>query len=469
MNDNDIKKAFEEIKLSEEKKALIWKEIEEAEESSKRAHGKSFKLLIAAMIAVCVIVSTVVTDMVTGGMVSEAAGNALVAVKEFLGISQDKQDVVSRIKAEASLGNEVYAPDIMYIDDERVLFGTRRGLILFDYLEEELLATIDLQAIDCFYFNTDNKTTHVLWDEGRIVIYNVENGEPIGSYHVFEEGDDKTWSEVLEGEEKESLKDFEVKWQNMWDTHIGTFAYFSDKAVYGGAVNKDGEQDLMYSELSIEWTDVDGNDCISYLYVDEATGNYKIFTYYPESEGFAETAIILPEVGTEEDEIILPEFIYTGDDAAIAAICDYMGVKVSDMYYDADEHAIRIPAYVIYGEIERDGKLYVFGNFVEMFYVLNGNILECVSGGNYQARFTLTEVSNGYEVIAADFAEEAGDYEESLKRLTEGFDGMYDAFFDTASGREDAARMEFLKMYVALTNADIRYYKDFGWDPVEIK
>ena len=469
MNDNDIKKAFEEIKLSEEKKALIWNRIEEAEESSTRKSGKGFKLLVAAMIAVCVIASTVITDMASGGMVSEAAGNVLVAVKEFLGISQGKQDVVSLIKREASLGSEVYAPDIMYIDDEKVLFGTRRGLILFNYIDEKLLATIDLQAIDCFYFNTDNKTTHVLWDAGRVVIYNVENGEPIGSYHVFEEGDDKTWSEVLGGEEKESLKDFEEKWQNMWDAHIDTFAYFSDKAVYGGAVNNEGAHDLMYSELSIEWTDIDGNDCISYLYVDQATGNYKIFTYYTESTGFAEVTIILPEVGTEEDEIILPEFVYTGDDAAIAAICAYMGEKVSDMYYDAEGQAIRIPAYVIYGEIERDGKLYVFGNFTEMFYILNGNILECVSGGNYQARFTLTEVSNGYEVESVEAAEDGGGFDESLKRLTEGFDGMYDAFFDTASGREEAARMEFLKMYVALTNADIRYYKDFGWDPVEIK
>ncbi|MBQ9341971.1 MAG: hypothetical protein IJT81_06400 [Lachnospiraceae bacterium] len=469
MQDKDIIKAFEQIKLSEEKKADIWERIEEAEGSSPKKNGKKFKLLVAAVVAVCIIASTVVTDMVSGGMVTKAAGNAIVAVKEFLGISQGKQDVVSLIKREASLGNEVYAPDIMYIDDEKVLFGTKRGLILFDYINEKLIATIDLQAIDCFYFNTDNKTTHVLWDEGRVVIFNIQDGEPVGCYHVFEEGSDKSWSEVLGGEEKESLKGFEAKWQNMWESHIDTFDYFAEKELCAGAFNNDSERDFMYSELSIKWTDIDGNECISYLYVDSYTGNYKIFTYYPESTGVAEVALILPEFGTEEDEIILPEFVYTGDDEAIAAICDYMAEKVADSYYDAEGQAIRIPAYVIYGEIERDGKLYVFGNFVEMFYILDGKILECISGGSYPARFTLTEVSNGYEVESVEFAEDGNGYDESIKRFTEGFDGMYDAFFDTASGREDAARMEFLKMYVAMTNVDIRYYKDYGWDPVEIK
>lgn len=467
MQDKDIKKAFEEIKLSDEKKAAIWEQIESAERSAGNKNKRGFKLLIAAMVAICIIASTVTADMISGGMVTEAAGNVIVAVKNFLGISQGKQDVVSRIKRSASLGSEVYAPDIMYIDDDKVLFGTRRGLILYDYMDEKLLATIDLQAIDCFYFNTDTKKTHVLWDNGRIVIYNTEDGTPTGSYHVFEESNG-TWSETLMGEEKESLKEFDDKWQIMQEAYTDTFDYFYDMAAFEGIINND-KANVMYSEISIEWTDVDGNECVSYLYVDPVTGNYKIFTYYVESTGYSEMAIVLPETGTADDEVILPEFVYSGDDAAIAAICDFMGRKVADMYYSADGQAIRIPSYVIYGEIERDGKLYVFGNFIEMFYILNGNILECVSGGYYPARFTLTEVSNGYEVESVVFAEDGNGYDTSIKEFTEDFDGMYEAFFDTASGREEKARMEFLKMYIAETDVEIRYYKDSGWDPVEIR
>ena len=474
MQDKDIKKAFEEIRLDPTRKDAIWEKIEASAGEKKVKSGHMHKWLVAASVAVCLLLSTVICDKISGGMVTQAASAAVETIKSILGINQGKQDVISIVSRNASLGTEVYAPDIMYIDDEVVVFGTSRGLIVMNKDDNTLLGIIDLQAIGSFYFTAETKATHVLCDGTRIVIYNTENEVPYGKYYVYElaDADVKDWPHT-EGGDPEKLAKYDSMYQNFVQNYVDTFDTFCEIGL--GAIKLDPNDDrIKYSEVSLKWVDKDGRDCISTLYIvkDEGEAGFRLSTYYPKNNNVEEIAIVIPAIeGEEGEDVILPEFAYTGNDAALAAILTYQKENYVDAFYP-DEDGIWVPAYVIFGRFERDGKLYVFGNFVDFTYVLNGNIFECISGGACPARYTLNITDEGYTVEEVLRAEDGNGYTESIKAFTEGFDGMYEALIawgDEYKEKENEARMYFLKMYLDETTADIRYYKDYGWDPVEIK
>ena len=51
----------------------------------------------------------------------------------------------------------MYASDILYMDEELLLFENMRGIIVYDLQKDAVLGTIDTQAIDCIYFDGDKK------------------------------------------------------------------------------------------------------------------------------------------------------------------------------------------------------------------------------------------------------------------------------------------------------------------------
>ena len=89
------------------------------------------------------------------------------------------------------------------------------------------------------------------------------------------------------------------------------------------------------------------------------------------------------------------------------------------------------------------------------------------SGGEKIACFHLKETENGYEVIEVEEAQDGSDYAESIKAFTKGYPAVYLKLMNGNAGREDAIR-EYLRMYVESNQLDIQYYKEYGWDPVEI-
>ena len=184
----------------------------------------------------------------------------------------------------------------------------------------------------------------------------------------------------------------------------------------------------------------------------------------------------------DETESVATEpskFIYTGDDPALGPICDHMIQQGTEYYYFPDG-TICIPALVVYDEIERDGSLYVFGNFWIHNYYQNGNTLEDISGGAYPARFELKQSNPGahsevqagaYEIVEVKVAGDGADYDKDIREFTEGFDGVYQKYYGDWEKREavyQETRKEFIRMYEEQNHLGIEYYKDYGWEPVAI-
>ena len=473
MGEKQLQEVFEEgfgnVRPSDKRKEQLWKEIVKMEKMRKKPHMWLKGVAAAAVFALVFLCGMTGVNAASGGKVAVAGKKAISAVKEALGIDQGKQDVVTQVASLPKKSIEVYAPDILAIDEKSVLFGSQRGLVLFGLEEDALLGTIDLQEIGCFYFNTDQKKTHVLREGNKIIIFNSESGKPYGKYYIFnmKKAALKDWAFSDSGSDEKALGEYYVKWEEAQADYVDTFDRFEDIGITSYSVHPNDVGP--YSEKSICWKTASGREQISYLTVGEEY-TYVLNTYIEENGTTVERTLDFSGVETEDSEdIVLPEFEYTGEDAVMAAICEYMEKRDRQMY--ASDGKVWIPAFIEYGRFEEGDEVVVFGNFWSFCYMLSGNVLENESGGEAPARFTLKEGKNGYKVTDVVFTGDGDQYEKGIQEFTEGYRGMYEAFFkEWDDGKErDECRMYFLKMYVESNGLDIRYYKDYGWDPVEIK
>lgn len=173
----------------------------------------------------------------------------------------------------------------------------------------------------------------------------------------------------------------------------------------------------------------------------------------------------------EADEgMILPRFEYTGDDMAMKAIVEYFR-EYDKQYHPPRKGSTWIPAYVIYEKIELEDESIIWGFFWAYTYKLNDDVFEVDGGHGIPACIHLKKTDNGYVVVEAELAGEGAEYTSSIKKFTEGYPEVYDMIMsgDGADGeKEIECRRKFLQMYINDNNLDIKYYKDYGWEPVEI-
>ena len=168
----------------------------------------------------------------------------------------------------------------------------------------------------------------------------------------------------------------------------------------------------------------------------------------------------------------LPSFSYTGNDAVLATICAYMTESdESQGYYRSSEASVYIPAPVIYDTIPEGEDLVVFCNLWSFIYYRNGNTLECESGGESPARLRLhpnADAPGGYEITEDIRTGDGTDYAKGIEEFCSGYPGMSDKYFYSEESPEKEIRTALLRMYVQDNDLDIKYYKDYGWDPVPV-
>jgi RNA polymerase sigma factor (sigma-70 family) len=204
-------------------------------------------------------------------------------------------------------------------------------------------------------------------------------------------------------------------------------------------------------------------------FYEKEEGEYELYIYETDTKSFLETVIAL-DVDTQETEQIeqtLPKFVYTGEDKAIQAICEYLAETEEE---EDDENSVWIPSFVIFKEAKAKGEYLVFGNFWSDSYKLTGNILESTSGGEMPACFHLIKDGEGYQVASVEQAGDGTNYAKDIKNFTKGYWGLYRKYMDYEAIQEarDKAQKEYLQMYVRDNQLDVKYFKEFGWDPVEI-
>ena len=154
---------------------------------------------------------------------------------------------------------------------------------------------------------------------------------------------------------------------------------------------------------------------------------------------------------------------YAGDDPVELACYKYMAEEISKQY-DAAE--VSIPTVkIVHEDFTPEDEVLVYGDFWIENYNVNGDVLECVSGGNYPGCMHVSKETN--EVTAFDVVEDGEGWDQSAKDI---FGDQYDAFI--AAHSDSDARDELRKItvsdYVNLNGLDVNYYQDYGWDPVEL-
>ena len=489
MEDKKIKDSLDRLNPTQEQSERMWQrlsaameeqgnmqqesgektvDIEQARKRSKKKKSVMYRVVqVAAAIAVMFVLGAAANSMTDGKVYA--------AIKEFLSFGQSRQDVAGNIADIEKRNTEIYAPEIYSCDGKTMVLGALRGLIVYDMEQGKVAATVDTQEIDCVYYNSDSKHTRVIREDDKLIVFNMLGEEKAeGNYYVFDlaevSGGKLPVSET--GNDAEKLQAYADAWKEQNEKYKDTFDFFCEDPVVGNIIMNNAEFEPKYSERSILFTGAEGTEfsCFIYAY----NGLYYYCIYDCETNVSETTVMNLEETISEtEDEsasaevpVSLPEFAYTGDNPAIAAIWEYRKMQALQSYGFEDQ--VVLPGYIIYKEVQTEEELLVFGNFYEYGYQQMGNVLESTSGGEMPACFHLKETADGYEVAGVDVTGDGAMYDEGIREFTEGYPEVYEMFFAGDPDACDNAQKEYVAMYVKDNNLDIKYMKNYGWDPVPL-
>ncbi|MCR5627111.1 MAG: hypothetical protein K6F99_07325 [Lachnospiraceae bacterium] len=164
----------------------------------------------------------------------------------------------------------------------------------------------------------------------------------------------------------------------------------------------------------------------------------------------------------------LPAYTYTGDDALLKAVYEYLATTYRSDYNPPEAEAT-IPIVV---EVARDDKndadIVIYGDFYINNYSKSGDTLMANSGGEYPGAIHLKKDGDTYTVTKMEVVGDGSDFNPTAKKI---FGDNYDAFMKANADEKarEKARIEAIADYVKANNLDITQYKDYGWDPVKIK
>jgi len=480
MEDKKIRESLDKLNPTQEQSERMWERlsaameereteektvnIEQARKRSKKRKSAAYRVVQAAAAIAVMFVLAVAANSMTDGKV-------YAAIKEFLSFGQSRQDVAGNIADIEKRHTEIYAPEIYSCDGKLMVFGALRGLIVYDMEQAKVAATIDTQEIDCVYYNSDSKHTRVVRDGDSLIVFNMIGEEKVdGNYYVFDlskvSGGKLPVSET--GNDGEKAQEYVDAWKEQNAKYTDTFDFFCENP----AVKDIVLENMKYSERSISFTDAEGTEYNCFIYVQGGVYYYCIYDY--KTKDTKETVMNLEETiegetaenMVAEVPVTLPEFVYAGDNPAIAAIWEYRKTEALASYGFEDQ--VVLPGYIIYKEVQTEEELLVFGNFYEYGYQQMGNVLESTSGGEMPACFHLKSTADGYEVVSVEVTGDGAMYDEGIREFTEGYPGVYEMFFSGDPNACDNAQKEYVAMYVKTNNLDIKYMKNYGWDPVPL-
>jgi len=142
------------------------------------------------------------------------------------------------------------------------------------------------------------------------------------------------------------------------------------------------------------------------------------------------------------------------------AISDYLVRRIGSQYAQGD---LCVPVLMIVHETDS----LVYGDFWVFNYLLSGDTLNTVSGGNHSGRMTIG-VQEGKPVVTAfKQTSDGAAYQSSAKRIFGTHYDIYQNIHANAAVRE-AVRQEQLREYIRRHDLSVHYYQDYGWPAVEL-
>lgn len=446
---------------TEEQKKAIWKK---ATVPAPKRYPALRAALVASLALAVLMAGSIGVNAATDGVFFES-------VKKFCGLTETQQQVANET---LTLPNEVYGPELIACSDKYVIFANERGLMIYDRALETLTAALDLQELDCNYFNAETITTHAYVEGDTLYLFNQAVADKNGTgqeadgvaraylYDLTLAGQEEA---LCMTEDRARLAAVLDGWTSYSQNSLrSTFHEMQESSLVLDELEKYHAQ-TYYSKNCIRWTDAAGDRWLSFLVVSKEDG----FTLYTRPEDGAEVAALALAIETEPadngETRGLPEFRYTGDDAVLAAVLER--TLTDKMSYLSMPGDVFIPASHIVKIIEDGDELIVFCNYVLYGYYRNGNTLNCESGGSGPARMRLTPAGDGTYTVTEcllSFVDEHVAFCEEY--------GVSPEIFRSEEylAKRDEIRRSFIRMYVDENGLDdILYYKDFGWDPVSIR
>lgn len=504
--------------------------------AARKRMKKQFSATKAAALILCLVFSLgfggIAVDAASGGRTSAAIHEMTQKIQASIHrllSDEDKQIAHETV----SLPIQVFASDLVGVDEHYILLANERGLLIYDRSREEITAVFDLQQMECNYLNANSIATRIFMDGDKLYLFNetgieqrtgkvVSDSLPEFAYicdlsmlsaQTAQEdakvandeenlnGDsisDKTLDNAVYLTYTTDTQEIRVIY-DLWLNYAKTCIRDTFDSFYGSDfLDQDNEKfnDMSYSRNSLSWTDKSGKNMLSCLVVYGNT-DYELYTKKEDGTLLCEKLdltvtknnnsdllgdhsgqttdgqISEEQTGsTTETSSTLPVFSYTGDDAVLATICAYMTASdEAQGYYRSSEASVYIPAPVIYDVKRKDDDLMVFCNLWSFIYYRNGNTLECESGGEAPARLRLhpdADAPGGYQVIEDLRTGDGSEYDKGIKEFCKGYPGMARKFFDYDGTEREEARTTLIRMYVQDNGLDIKYYKDYGWDPIAI-
>ena len=431
---------IEQIGPDEKQTDEIWRGVQEKAQQKE----KKFPIFRVAAAGMCVLALCVATG---AGVNAATDGAFFDSVRAFVGMPEQQKKVADE--------------GIMTGRRDSIVFANERGLMIYGREEQAVLAALDLQALDCNYFNADTVVTHVMMQDNLLYIYNdykEKSTTEAYTYDLTQVGQEQALNCV---EDPAEIAKIRKNWMAYAKEHCkDTF-----DTVPAAQTDWNGSDILRYSKKCITWTDAQGIEWNSSLLTYD-DGTYKLYTYAVNEPTDVKTETLnlnVSEDATQQEG--LPAFEYTGEDTILKTICDYMCSE--DQGYDTED-AVYIPAPVIYATVTKGDEVTVFANLWSYVYKQNGNALDCEAGGEQPSRLKLKFDGNGGYTITEHLT--AGDGEEYVKDIEE-FCKEYQVSpekFIQAGRDDDKIRKKLVKMYVDNNNLDIKYIKDYGWDPIPL-
>ncbi len=164
----------------------------------------------------------------------------------------------------------------------------------------------------------------------------------------------------------------------------------------------------------------------------------------------------------------LPKYEYSGPELFYTVIYKYLVDELGSRYSQGD---VTIPCPIIVAEDESNKEdIKVWGVFWVFNYKLNGDVLECVSGGSHPGCLHVKDVLDdpaGYVVTEFEQVGDGSDYEPTAKKIF----GKYYKELEKASSDEkkrEELRAQIIANYAYDNNLKIKSYQDYGWDPVPL-
>ena len=177
--------------------------------------------------------------------------------------------------------------------------------------------------------------------------------------------------------------------------------------------------------------------------------------------------------GALAETAALPAYVYTGEDPIEGAIADMLAESGRGEDFLTEPGYVMIPCVIIHRtEMEGDARAKVYCTLWVMNYVLRGEVLETLSGGETAAVVTLEQADGVWKVTALAEAGEGSEYVRDVEHFAGGdkeLEQLYFAGEDLGTEGNEAIRNRFIRDYAEANDLAVTAWQDFGWDPVPLQ